>query len=296
MSFVSDIRDNIEDIWDEKSNTILTVATLLGFGASLFLTARGAVKADRKIKELERRKEENDEELTSVEIIKTVAPDCIPTLVAAAFTVACIISNHNINQEEKIALCGAYAMVGKSYEKYRRKVKEIAGDDVAKQIDIAMAEDVRINQIGGFCAYTDALQSLDSAHGECIFFEPISELFFATTPEKMRNAEYHLNRNLALRGDVSLWEFYQFLGIDNYVYNNRRHKRKLKKLGWDCGFLIEEYEHCWIDFEHEYIEQKNDRDMPQGYYVVCATINPRDLSEDYPMEYSERDWIKLKEE
>ena len=296
MSFIDDACSSIESFWDDNSNTILMVGSLVGFGASLYFTARGAVKADRKVQALKEVKEATGEELTTKDILKEAMPEYLPSLAFAAFTIACIISNHNINEENKIALCGAYAMLGKSYEKYRRKTREIAGEDTAKKIDIAMAEDVRIRQVGGFCSYEDALQGLNSSYGECVFFDPVSELFFGTTPEKLRNAEYHLNRNLALRGDVSLWEFYQFLGIDNYVYNNRRHKRKLKKLGWDVDFMLNEYESCWIDFEHEYVEQTNDRDMPAGYYIVCPVIQPRDLSEDYPMEYSERDWVKLKEE
>lgn len=283
MSFISDAQEHLESFWDENSNTILTIGALVGFGASLYFTARGAIRADRKVKELEK----SNPNLTSIDIVKTVAPECIPTLVAAAFTIACIISNHNINEEEKIAMCGAYAMVGKSYEKYRRKVKEVAGEDVAKQIDIAMAEDVRIHQVGGAYPFNDVLQNIDTSAGECIFFDPLSELYFAAAPDKVRQAEYYLNRSMSLRGDVSLWEFYKLLGIENYVVNNRRHKRTLRKLGWDTDFMMNEYEQTWIDFEHEYVDINNENDEPSGYYIIAPLIMPRDLSEEYPMIYNE---------
>lgn len=287
MSFISNAQENLENFWDDNSNTILTVGALIGFGASLYFTARGAIRADRKVQKLEKEKADKKEELRTIDIVKTVAPECIPTLVSAAFTIACIISNRNINEQDKIAMCGAYAMVGRSYERYRNKVKEVAGEDIAKKIDIAMAEDVRIHQIGGAYQCDDALQDIDSGAGECVFFEPISELYFASTPEKVRQAEYYLNRNMSLRGDVSLWEFYKFLGIENFVYNNRRHRRALKKLGWDVDFMMLEYEQTWIDFEHEYVEINNEKDEPSGYFIIAPLIMPRDLSEDYPMMYNE---------
>jgi hypothetical protein len=280
MSIFEDAQLKLEDFWDENSNTILTVGALIGFGTALFFTARGAVKADRKVQKLSEEKRKSHEELTSKEIIKTAAPDYIPALVASAFTVACIISNHNINEEDKIALCGAYAMLGKSYEKYRTKTREIAGEETAKKIDIAMAEDVRIRGNGGVFDFHDDLQDLEhTAADECIFYDPLSELYFHKTPEDVRLAEYHLNRNLTLRGEVSLWEFYRFLGVDHHVVNSRRDRKKLRKLGWGCDFLLDEYEQTWVDFDHEFVELDSNKDEPSGYYILQPVIQPRVLDE-----------------
>lgn len=279
MSFISDAQENLENFWDENSNTILTIGALVGFGASLYFTAKGAIRAERKVKELEK----NNSNITSMDIVKAVAPECIPTLVSAAFTIACIISNHHINEEEKIAMCGAYAMVGKSYEKYRKKVKEVAGEDVAKEIDIAMAKDVEFKQRGGVTEFIDELREVThSKSDECLFFDPYSELYFSKTPDDVRLAQYNLNRDLVMRGEVTLWDFYKYLGIEDVVAYSRRDKRKLKKLGWHCDFMNEEYEQTWIDFDNEYIDYSVD-DEPSGYFCIQPVIPPRVLEYPYSM-------------
>jgi hypothetical protein len=279
MSLLSDAQMKLEGFWDENSNTILTVGALVGFGAALYFTARGAVKADRKIQKLEKQKEEHFEELTTKDILVAAVPEYIPTMVATAFTIACIISNHHINEEQKVALCSAYAMLGKTYEKYRKKTKEIAGEETAKKIDIAMAEDVRLSQNGGVFFYKDDLQDSDDAADQCIFYDSISQLYFSATPKKVRDAEYHINRDLALSGDAKLWNFYHYLGIEDAVANDKKHKRALKKLRWNQYYLNEVYENPWIDFDHTYVEFDSEIDEPSGYYIIQPTIGPQTSNE-----------------
>ena len=279
MSLLSDAQMKLEGFWDENSNTILTVGALVGFGFALYFTARGSVKVDRKIKKLEKEKQRYSEELTTKDILVTAVPEYVPTMVTTAFTVACIISNHKINEEQKLALCGAYAMLGKSYEKYRKKTKEIAGEETAKKIDIAMAEDVRLSQKGGVFFYKDDLQNADDVADQCIFYDPITNLYFGATPKKVRDAEYHINRDLTLSGDAKLWNFYRYLGIDNLVANNKEHKRTLKKLRWNQYYLDEVYENPWIDFDHTYVEFDSEIDEPSGYYIIQPTIRPQTSNE-----------------
>ena len=265
------------------ANGILTVVSIVGLGTSMYFAAKGALEAEKRIRAEE---EARGVELTKKEKFMEAAPEYIPSIISASITIASIIVNHRINQAQKIALCGAYAMVGSSYEKYKKTVKDVCGEEKAKEVDVAMAEDIYINQYGGVFGFQDDLQDIGhSVADECIFFDPISELYFHKTPEDVRLAEYHLNRNLALRGDVSLWEFYQFLGIENYVCDSRKHTRDtLQSLGWDCGFLLEEYETSWIDFDHELVEMSDDRDMPSGFYIIQPVIQPRIL-DDYEYLY-----------
>lgn len=55
------------------------------------------------------------------------------------------------------------------------------------------------------------------------------------------NAQYHLNRNLCLRGNVSVNEFYEFLGIDKIEHGD--------DIGWSMDELMEGGV-MWLDFEN----------------------------------------------
>jgi hypothetical protein len=63
--------------------------------------------------------------------------------------------------------------------------------------------------------------------------------------EAVINAEYHFNRNYAMRGSAYLNELYEFLGLEKTEAGS--------VLGWDCLRLAEEYEACWVDFDHRIV-------------------------------------------
>ena len=77
-------------------------------------------------------------------------------------------------------------------------------------------------------------------------------------------------------------DFYRYLGIDKYIADSRRARRKFDKLGWDFYCLLTEYEQAWVDFDHEFIETNSESDdAPSGFYIVQPVIQPRLLDEDY---------------
>lgn len=66
---------------------------------------------------------------------------------------------------------------------------------------------------------------------------------FERTMTQVIQAEYHFNRNFALRGEACLNEFYDFLGLPHIDGGDA--------IGWDIAFGDEFYGYQWIDFEHE---------------------------------------------
>lgn len=70
-----------------------------------------------------------------------------------------------------------------------------------------------------------------------IFYLTSSDTFFESRLSKVLEAEYHLNRNFGLGGDVSLNNLHEFLGIKT--------RDELKDLGW---WLNDDM--IWIDFNH----------------------------------------------
>lgn len=88
----------------------------------------------------------------------------------------------------------------------------------------------------------------------------------------MQDAEYHINRNLALRGYVELNEFYEFLGLEPTAFGS--------EVGWSTEAGAQWYGYSWIDFYHEYYES-DDPDIP-SYYTICTPFGP---TADFMMYY-----------
>ena len=220
-----------------NSSTILTV---LG-GAGVVATSIMAVKATPKaLTLLEQAKEEKGEALTELEVVQTVAPVYIPTIIVGASTIACIISANILNKRHQASIAGAYALVDSSFKEYKKKLKELYGEEthneVINAIAVEKAEDMYIRN--AYMCGTCDLGVEDSGSEPRLFYDMHSGRYFESTIEQVLNAEYHLNRNYVLRGFAYLNELYEFLGIEETDYGS--------VLGWapnDDGMY-------WIEFDH----------------------------------------------
>lgn len=52
-----------------------------------------------------------------------------------------------------------------------------------------------------------------------LFYDGYSQRYFESKISQVLQAEYHLNRNFAIGADVTLNDFYLFLGIDRIPMN-----------------------------------------------------------------------------
>jgi len=216
-----------------NSSTILTCIGAVG----VVLTAVTAAKATPKaIKILEKAKEEKGEELTKLETIASAGPAYIPSMAIGVSTIACIFGANILNKRQQAALTSAYALVDSSYKKYRTKLKELYGEEA----DIQVREAIINDECKDIDVWAPGCGAIDR-RGEKRVFEFRGRVF-ESTMESVINAEYHFNRNFSLRGDASLNEFYEFLGLSTTDEGDI--------LGWSCGQLIEEWETTWIDFDH----------------------------------------------
>ena len=103
--------------------------------------------------------------------------------------------------------------------------------------------------------------SLEKPSGDdlLLFYDEWSNRYFWKTFAEVKEAEYHLNRNLALRYDVELNEFYEFLGLEPTAFGAEN--------GWSLEAGGQWYGYSWIDFEHELVES-DDPDTPDFYMIV----------------------------
>lgn len=221
-----------------NSSTILTSVGAVGVIATAVMAAGATPKALELVKKAT---DEKGGELTKMEAVKVAAPAYIPSVVVGVSTIACIFGANVLNHRHQASLASAYALVDSAYKDYRNKVKELYGEEADRNIRAAIAKDKCI-ELG---ACVPEYGSLDISGEQRLFFEEYRGKYFETTIENVQNAEYHINRNFAMRGDVNLNEFYSFLGLET--------TKEGEILGWDCDKLMEEYDQCWIEFDHEQV-------------------------------------------
>lgn len=215
--------------------------------AGVIITAVSAVKATPKAVELikadSREKHSGDAyAYTKREAISAAWKCYIPAAVFGISTIACIMGINSLNKRQQAALTSAYALVQNSYKEYKDKLKELYGEETHNAVVDAIVkekcEDVYISAPGGF--YNSTLDFDESAEPEITrtFYDSFSQRYFETTIANVIEAEYHLNRNYMLGGDVTLNDFYELLGLEKTDIGST--------LGWSSytGDIL------WLDFNH----------------------------------------------
>lgn len=235
----------------KRSPTILTCMSAAGVVVTAVLAAKATPKA---LKLLEKAEDEKGEELTKLETLLVATPAYISAVVVGTSTIACIFGANNLNKRQQAFIASAYALVNNSYKEYRNKLIELHGEEADQEVQTEMA---RQN-----CNYHQT--DLDVPDNKVIFYDQISKRSIRCYERELMDAEYHLNRNFALRGWATLNEFYTFLGLKPTDYGNT--------VGWsmDDGY-------AWIDFQHHLVK-KNDGSI---FYVIDMMFVPDELPEDY---------------
>ena len=235
-----------------------TILTCIG-SAGVIVTAVVAVKATpTALTLLKEAKEEKGEDLTPLETIVTAGPAYIPSAVIGVSTIACIFGANVLNKRHQASIMSAYALANTAYKDYRNKVKEMLGDDTDRNIRAAIALDKR-NDID---CWVPGYTSMPTKGEKILFYEEYRQGYFEASVEAVQSAEYHFNRNFAMRGYANINEFYDFLGLD--------HTDEGDILAWSCDRLMDEYEAVWIDFDHELVTMEDGLEC----YIIHMPIPP----------------------
>ena len=220
-----------------SSPTILTVVASVGVIVTTITAVRATPKAVKLLKEAELEKGEN---LTKVEIIRVAGPSYIPSALLGISTIVCIFGANALNQKKQASLMSAYVMLNESYKQYRKSAKIVYGEDADDKIHVEMAKDAMVaTYYWGYQVYN---MDMDSESERLLFYDLSSKKYFRTTMAAVLNAQYHVNRNLAIRGDCSLNEYLSFLGVEGIDGGD--------DLGWDISYMVEEMDCYWLDFDN----------------------------------------------
>ena len=239
---------------DRNASTILTCIGGVGVVATSVMVAKATPKA---MSLLEEAKKEKGDDLTKTEAFYTAAPVYIPAVIAGATTIACIFGANALNKRQQAALMSAYALLDNSYKEYKKKVGELYGEDADSRVRQEIVKD----------KYEENDVHVDDK--KQLFFDYYSNRYFESTMEDVKNAEYHINRNLVMRDYAYLNEFYELLGLDPIDSGY--------KFGWSMGACMDLYWQSWIDFHHEKVVMDDGLEC----YILTIMQEPIPNFEDY---------------
>lgn len=233
--------------------TILACIASIGVIGTAFSASKATLKAEKLLKSSEYMEKSGKERM------KTVVSLYVPTICIGIGTIACIFGANAVNKKRQTCILGAFTLADQMYKKYREKARDIYGEDADFKIRSAMAEE----------GEADAAEIEDV---RCMFFDEYSNRYFWRTMKEILDAEYLLNRALALRGYASLNEFYDYLCLPPTEMG--------EELGWSSYELGEFYGYSWIEFQHYLCEEPADPDVP-SYYMIYMPFSPHKGYLDY---------------
>lgn len=228
---------NVKMTLRRNSPKLLAILAAMGTVSTAFATARATPKALLLIQEAEAQK---GEDLTALEKVKVAAVPYIPAVLLGSATIVCIFGAQMLNRKTQSSMASAYALLDQGFKDYRRKLKELYGDEADKKVIEALSleksQTVYIN-----ASYLDGPCDLDleeNSSKPVLWYDEYSKRFFTASLEQVLMAEYHLNRNYILRGEAVINELYELLGLEPTDW------------GAETGWAPMDEGMFWIEFNH----------------------------------------------
>lgn len=244
------------------SSTVLSCVAALGVVVTAVTVGKATPKALNKIKADSRRNHDGDPyAYTNKEAIQSAWKFYIPSVVAGTTTIVCIFGANMLSRRQQAAITSAYGLLNSSYQEYKDKLKELYGEEAHQKIIDAIAaekaEDIYISASGALGGSSLSFEERDPDSVR-LFYDSFSKRYFESSVPQVLEAEYHLNRNRSLGMEVSVNDFYEFLGIELIDGGY--------ELRWSWSDEI-----GWIDFSH----RKTVLDDGLEVYIIDFVWFPR---------------------
>lgn len=190
---------------------------LMGFGiASMVVSTVEAVSSTKDaIEAIDERKEElgldEDEKLPVKETIKVAGKFYIPSFVAGAVGIGCLIGSNSVHAKRYSALMAAYALSDSTLQEYQKKVVDLLGEDKEKEIQSKINSDA----LKSAPAEPDAVTN--TGNGTDLFFDKLTSRYFLSSQTAILDAVNKLNWEMTrgCYGYISLNEFYDSIGLES---------------------------------------------------------------------------------
>lgn len=220
---LADIVNKAKQVAEENASAILTAVGVVGTASTAVLTGRATFKAAYIIhKESLQRTPTDDGEvgsdfsglpdLTVNEKIKLVWPQYIPPVASGCVTIASIIYANRVSSNKAAALAAAYGLKDKAFTEYKEKVLEKFGEKKSEEVSNEIAQD-KVNA-------NPPQNIIVVGTGEVLCYDALSDRYFQSTVEKIRQAENAVNFEIAQHDEVSLSRFYEEVGLKVTAYSD----------------------------------------------------------------------------
>lgn len=202
----------------EHSPEILTGIGITGLLSTTVLAVKATPKALRLIDE--KKEENNTDELTNMEVVKTCWKCYIPAAVTASVSVACLIGANSVNSKRNAVLATAYKLSESAFSEYKEKVIETIGEKKEEEVRDKIAKDrIEKNPVNNN-------EVIITGKGDVLCYDVVSGRYFKSDVDKIRKAENTLNKKLMNDMYCSLNEFYDLIGLP------------FTQMGFDLGWNV----------------------------------------------------------
>lgn len=222
---VSNIKNKIQEVLTENSRMILTGVGVVGTVSTAVLTGKATMKASKIIHRESLHVTPDDADtigndftglpdFSFTDKVKMVWPQYIPAAGVGGLTILAILYAHRLNAKEVAALATAYGLSEKKFEEYRDKVTEKLGMMKEEEVREQIAQDrVDANPV-------DNRTVIITGTGDVLCYDVLTDRYFNSTIEKIKEAQNEVNFKITNRDEVSLSEFYEEIGLNTTPYSD----------------------------------------------------------------------------
>lgn len=221
---VNDLIKKAQDVVEENASAILTAVGVVGTVSTAVLTGRACFQASNVLADPDNRQvltPEGDSHrpITRQEQLKLVWALYIPPVGAGAVTITSIILANRMSASKAAALAAAYGVKDKAFQEYRDKVQEKLTGKKQEEVREEIAQDrVNANPPGNLIIV---------GTGEVLCYDVLTDRYFQSTVEKIRQAEVAVNLEITQNDEVSLSRFYEEIGLKVTPYS--------ETVGWNAN-------------------------------------------------------------
>lgn len=212
---VNDLIKKTQEAVVENSSAILTAVGVVGTAGTAVLTARATYKAS----EILFSQDEDAADIPTTDKIRLVWPHYVPPVALGTLTIAAIIMANRMSTSRAAALAAAYGVKEKAFQEYKDKAAEKLGLKKQEEVREEIAQD-RVNQ-------NPPGNLIIVGTGEVLCYDVLTDRYFQSTVEKIRQAEVAVNLEITQNDEVSLSRFYEEIGLKVTPYS--------ETVGWNAN-------------------------------------------------------------
>lgn len=196
---------NLGGVILKNSPVILTGLGCAGVLGTAILTGRATLKASEIIK-MEEEKRNNDS-IPNKEIIRLTWKVFVPPIIMGTTSIACIVGANSINASRNAALAALYSLSETALREYKDKVVEEIGRSRELKVRDSIAQDRVVNNP------VDDKTIIITGNGDVLCYDTLSDRYFKSSAEKIRQQVLELNESLRTEMWLSLNDFYYAIGL-----------------------------------------------------------------------------------